>query len=171
MLVTAREATGGRVSRMTRRSVVLAVAALAACGAPPGTFTAEDEQAVRSLEEAYRTAWLANDSAAVMAVLSPDAVLMPAGVPPVRGDSAIREFWWPSDGSRTTITSYEITIEEVEGSADLAFLRGRGSLRFTYRSPGGEVSEVASRAVHLSIARRAADGEWRIARRAWSAIQ
>lgn len=153
-----------------RRELVLAVALCAAC-APTGDFTEQDEMAVRALEDAYRTAWLANDSAAVMATLTTDAVIMPAGMTPLTGDSAIREYWWPGDGSRTTITSYEISIEEVEGSGELAFLRGRGALEFTYRSPAGEVTELTSRAVHLSVARRGTDGAWRIARRAWSAIR
>lgn len=154
-----------------RVPIIIAAAVFTACGPAAGSFTMEDERAVRALEEAYRAAWLANDSAGVMSVLSEDAVLMPAGVQPLRGDSAIRRFWWPADGSRTTITSYELTLEEVEGSADLAFVRGRGDLAFTYRSPEGEVSHLTSRAVHLSLARRDPDGEWRIARRIWSAVR
>lgn len=145
--------------------------ALAACGSPGPSFTAEDEAAVRALEEAYRTAWLANDSAAVMATLEPDAVLMPAGMEPLAGDAAIRSYWWPDDGSRTTITAYDITVDEVEGAGDLAYLRGRGALEFTYVDPAGDASELTSRAVHLSVARRGADGAWRIARRAWSATE
>lgn len=80
---------------------------------------------MRTLDERYRAGWLANDSAAVMAVLAPDAVLMPAGMEPLRGDSAIRDFWWPAGGSRTTITAYDIAVEEVAGSGSLAFFRGR----------------------------------------------
>lgn len=144
---------------------------LAACAPPDAGFTNEDEAAVRALEEAYRTGWLANDSAAVMATLAPGAVLMPAGMQPLVGDSAIRSYWWPDDGSQTTIDAYEIAVEEVEGSGDLAYLRGRGSLEFTYRSATGEVSRLTSEAVHVSVARRGEDGRWRIARRAWSAIR
>ncbi|MDX1578972.1 MAG: DUF4440 domain-containing protein [Gemmatimonadota bacterium] len=125
---------------------------------------------MRHLEEAYRAAWLANDSAAVMATLTADAVLMPAGVRPVVGDSAIRAFWWPDDGSETLIRSYAIEVDEVEGSGDLAYVRGRGSLTFTYRSVEGDTSRVTSEAVHLSLLRRGPDGEWRIARRAWSPV-
>lgn len=143
---------------------------IAACAAPAAKFSREDEAAVRALEEGYRAAWLANDSAAVMAVLSRDAVLMPAGVRPLIGDSSIRAFWWPEDGSRTTITAYEISIDEVDGDGDLAFVRGRGTIDFTYRTPSGGTSELTSEAVHLSVARRGNDGEWRIARRVWSAI-
>ena len=157
---------------------------LAACGdtEPPdgpasavsssaASFTPDDREAVRALEEAYRTAWLANDSAAVMATLSPDAVLMPAGVEPLAGDSEIRAYWWPDDGSQTTIDRYEIEVEEVAGSGDLAYLRGRGLLEFTYVDAQGEASDLTSEAAHLSIARRGDDGRWRIARRAWSRVQ
>lgn len=154
-----------------RSSLLMVVLALAACAPSQRAFTAEDEAAVRALEEAYRQGWLANDSSAVMATLSPEAVLMPAGVEPLVGDAAIRSYWWPADGSETTIEAYSIVVQEVEGSGDLAYLRGRGSLEFTYRDPAGEVSRLTSEAVHLSVAERRADGRWQIVRRAWSAIR
>jgi ketosteroid isomerase-like protein len=149
---------------------LLLVTLVAAC-APAPRFTAEDEAAVRRLEEAYRMGWLVNDSAAVMATLDPAAVLMPAGVAPLVGDSAIRAFWWPDDGSRTTITGYDIVVDELDGSGDIAWLRGRADLSFTYVAPAGDTSQITSRAAHLSIARRGDDGGWRIARRAWSALR
>ena len=154
------------------RSLLLTtLIAISACAPTPMAFTADDDAAVRALEEAYRTGWLSNDSAAVMATLAPGAVLMPAGVPPLIGDSAIRHYWWPSDGSVTTIEGYEIEVEEVEGSGDMAYLRGRGSLAFTYQDAAGEVSHLTSQAVHLSVARRVDDGAWWITRRSWSAIR
>lgn len=152
-------------------SFAAVIVTLAACVPSGADFSAEDEAAVRALEEAYRAGWMANDSSAVMATLSPEAVLMPAGVRPVVGGSAIRAFWWPNDGSRTTIQAYTIIIDEVQGSGDLAYVRGRGSLEFTYRTSAGDTTHLTSEAVHLSVARRGEDGEWRIARRAWSAIR
>ena len=154
------------------RSLLAAIVMILAAYAPEDvSFTAGDETAVRGLEEAYRTGWLANDSAAVMATLAPGAVMMPAGVRPLVGDSAIRKYWWPNDSSQTIIESYEIAVDEVEGGGDLAYLRGRGSLKFTYRDAAGQVSHLPSQAVHLSVARRGEDGKWRIARRVWSAIR
>ena len=144
---------------------------LSACGAQEATFTAADEQAVRALEDAYRAGWLANDPPTVLATLATDAVLMPAGLQPLVGISAIEGYWWPDDGSQTTIHSYEIVIDEVEGSGDLAFLRGRGSLEFTYQDPAGVTSRLTSESVHLSVARRDGAGRWRIVRRSWSSIQ
>ena len=149
---------------------VLATACITG-GEAESDFGAADEQAVRELEERYRSAWLANDSAAVMATLAPGAVLMPAGMEPIRGDSAIRAFWWPDDGSSTTIEAYDVDVDEVRGSGDLAVLRGRGSIAFVYESPEGETSRLTSNAVHLSVAEADSSGTWRITRRAWSAIR
>lgn len=149
---------------------LVALTGVASCSTPPPAFSSDDEAAVRALEEAYRAGWLANDSSAVMATLASDAVLMPAGREPLKGHAEIRGYWWPADGSLTTIHDYRIRIDEVEGSRDLAFLRGRGELAFTYQDASGQVSELSSRAVHLSVARRGPDGSWRIIRRAWSAL-
>ena len=154
------------------RSLLVAVTlVMSACGSTQVSFTAADEQAVRALEEAYRTGWLANDPAAVMSTLDPEAVLMPAGLRPLIGHASIQDYWWPDDGSATTIHAYEIVVDELEGSGDLAYLRGRGSLDFTYQDPAGVVSRLASEAVHLSVARRDETGKWIIVRRSWSAIR
>ena len=154
-----------------RRLLPASLLIVTACTPAQTAFTPLDEADVRALEEAYRMGWLANDSGAVMATLAPDAVLMPAGVQPLIGESNIRPYWWPPDGTVTTIKSYEIDVDEVEGSGDFAYLRGRGSLEFTYQDAGGEVSDLTSQAVHLSVARRGKDGQWLIFRRAWSAIR
>jgi uncharacterized protein (TIGR02246 family) len=151
--------------------IVLTALVIVGCGAPEDPFSAADEAAVRALEESYRQAWLANDSEAVMATLASDAVIMPAGREPIQGDSAIRAYWWPDDGSSTTIHGYEITVDEVHGSGDLAFLRGHGTLSFEYQQSDGTVSEITSNSVYLAVAQRNEDGDWRIARRAWSPLR
>lgn len=154
-----------------RRVLMVLVLLSSGCEPDRGGFTARDEADVRELEEAYRLGWLANDSSAVMATLAADAVLMPAGMNPLVGHTVIRNFWWPADGSVTSIDAYEIHVDEVEGSGNLAYLRGRGVLEFTYHDAAGEVSEFSSNAVHLSVAKRGTEGRWRIVRRAWSAVR
>lgn len=156
-----------------RNLMVALLLANAASGCAPvaADFDEADAEAVRAVEEAYRLGWLANEPDAVMAVLEPGAVIMPAGVPPIEGDSAIRAYWWPSDGSITAIVEYEISVEEVLGGADLAILRGRGSLTFDHTAPEGESARFTSNSVHLSVFRRGPDGQWLISRRTWSALR
>lgn len=154
-----------------RAAVVLATVFVGACAEAEHSFGETDVAAVRAVEEAYRAGWEANDPDAVMATLTDDAVIMPAGAEPIRGNSAIRAYWWPADGSTTTIGRYEISVDEVFGDGDVALLRGRGALAFDYTSPEGETSAFTSNAVHLSVYTRGEDGRWRIARRAWSALR
>ena len=141
---------------------------LSACTRGPriATLTATDSAALRALDQAYVEAWLADDTAAVLATLTPDAVLMPAGVRPLATSEAIREFWWPRDGSRTRVTQYTTTIDEIAGTPDLAYMRGTGRLSFVYNKDTLRL-EQTNQNMTLTVLTRTADGRWRIHRRMW----
>lgn len=151
------------------RAAVSGVLLAAVACAAPGALTEEDRQAIRALDSAYVDAWLRDDTAAVMATLAPGAILMPAGVRPLEGDSAIRSFWWPTDGSRTRILAYETTVDEIDGGDSLAFVRGTGALHFVYEKDPTRL-EQASRNMTLTVVARQADGSWRIHRRMWGPL-
>jgi ketosteroid isomerase-like protein len=91
---------------------------------------------------------------------------MPAGVRPLETPEAIREFWWPRDGSRTRVTGYTTTIEEIGGTQDLAYMRGTGELSFVYEKDTLRL-EPTNRNMTLTLLARSADGRWRIRRRMW----
>ena len=153
----------------SHRSVALATALLlCACNRWPGTaaLTAADSIALRAVDQAYVEAWLADDTAAVLATLTPDAVLMPAGVRPLDTPQAIRDFWWPRDGSRTRVTQYTTTIDEIVGTQHLAYLRGTGRLSFTYQKDTLHV-EQTNQNMTLTVLARTTDGRWRIRSRMW----
>ena len=147
---------------------VLAALTLWACGSEPrmAGLTAADSAALRALDQAYVDAWLADDTAGVMATLTPDAILMPAGARPLATPEAIRAFWWPRDGSRTQVTAYNTTIDEIAGTPHLAYVRGTGRLSFVYQKDTLRL-EQTSRSMTFTVLTRAADGRWRIHRRAW----
>ena len=153
-------------------TIVLASATIALAGggcataAPLASLSRADVAAIRALDSAYVAAWLRDDTAAVLATLAPDAVLMPAGARPVAGHEAIRRFWWPSDGSRTRVTAYRTTVDEVSGAGALAYVRGTGTLSFTYERDTVRM-EQTSRTMTLTVVARQPDGSWRIHRRMW----
>ena len=158
--------------RSSPSSVPLAAALLfSACHAGPdhATLIAADSTALRALDQAYVQAWLADDTAAVLGTLAPDAVLMPAGARPLTTRDAIRDFWWPRDGSHTRITQYAATIDEIAGLRDLAYMRGTGRLTFTYVKDTLHL-EQTSRTMTLTLLTRAPDGRWRIRSRMWGPI-
>ena len=144
------------------------VLVLVACRSS-AALSAADRAALHRLDSAYVRAWLRDDTAAVMATLAPDALLMPAGVRPIAGHSAIRAFWWPRDGSRARISAYTTSIDEIEGTSALAYVRGRGTMTFTYVKDTVRL-EQTTRSMTLTIAARQPDGTWRIRRRMWAAM-
>lgn len=146
-----------------------AVSFMACSGFDNAYLTAEDRQQIRTLEGAYVDAWLRDDSAAVLATLGPDVVLMPGGSHPLIGLDAAREFWWPDDGSRTTITTYTTTIDEIGGRGPLAYVRGTGALDFIYERDTVRI-EQSSENMTLTIVRKGEDGVWRITHRMWASL-
>lgn len=125
-------------------------------------------EAVRAVDSAYVRGWVANDPTAVMATLTTDAVIIPDGMAPIQGDSAVRAYWWPEDGSETRVIDYETTIQEVGGAGTTAYLRGTGRLSFDWRSdPSEEWQAYSSRSVWLALLARGLDDRWRMTHRMW----
>lgn len=154
--------------------ILLPVLSLLACrplasGMETSPLSSEDVQAIRSLESAYVEAWLRDDTTAVLATLDTAPVLQPAGQRPLVGLEAVQGFWWPGDGSETRILSYEITVDEIGGMGSWAFSRGTGAMTFTWRREGPPQT-ISSRSMSLTVYRRNAKGDWRIARRMWGQL-
>jgi ketosteroid isomerase-like protein len=132
----------------------------------PASLTGKDSTAISDVQSAYVRAWLADDTAGVLATLDSGAVLLPPGQLPVKGPAAIRAFWWPTDGSRTTITDFEWTVEELVGTPELAFSRGISKVSWRYQKDTVR-SEQTSRSTNLTVFGRGANGRWRILRQMW----
>jgi uncharacterized protein (TIGR02246 family) len=130
------------------------------------SLTAQDSSAIEGVRSAYVRAWLTDDTSAVLATLDSEAVLLPPGRLPVKGQHAIRAFWWPTDGSHTTITQFEWTLEELTGTPQLAFSRGISTVGWRYEKDSVR-SEQTTRSTNLTILARGADGRWRILRQMW----
>ena len=150
------------------RTTVAAVLACMACTPTSGVGLSEqDAGEIRRLEESYVTAWVRNDSAAVMSIMATDAIIFPGRLPPAEGSAAIRAFWFPP-GPPTTVLSYRTEIAELDGAGDLAFVRGQGHLTFAFEDSSGQRQERSNRSVFLMIVRRDRSGAWKISRRMWS---
>ena len=129
-------------------------------------LTAQDSIDIEAVRAAYVQAWLADDTSGVLATLDTAAVLLPPGRLPLKGEREIRSFWWPTDGSRTTITAFDWALEEVVGTRELAFTRGVSTIGLRYVKDTVRV-EQTTRSTNLTILVRGADGRWRILRQMW----
>ena len=160
--------------RALRRVLAAIVPAfpIAACSRAetrPAPLSDRDRAAIRANDSAYVGAWIRDDTTGVLATLTTDPILIPGGFEPLRGLSAVKGFWWPSDGSHTKVTAFARTVEEIDGAGDVAFVRGADSLRFTY-TKGTNAQSSATRSVTLAVVRRQADGTWKIARMLWATV-
>jgi ketosteroid isomerase-like protein len=147
------------------------VAAIVGCGGSLDATThsalgASDSAAIRRLQDRYVASWLADDTAGVLALFEPDAMILPPGRRPITGIDSIRAYWWPRDGSSTHILTFTLSMDELQGAPPFAFTRGESTLGWTY-SKAGTTSRSTSRSLSLTMLRRSASGEWRIARQMW----
>lgn len=153
--------------RSTLRGPIILIAALAC--RPPQSPAASDAASaeLRAVNDGYRAAWLAGDSAAVLRLFAPDAVLLPHhGDPPVVGREAIARFWWPRDSPPTTVTALDLTTAGARAEGRTGVLWGRFTLAFSYPTEEGTRS-VRNAGTYLMVLRREPDGQWRITHRMW----
>jgi uncharacterized protein (TIGR02246 family) len=127
----------------------------------------DDEIAIKTTIEAYRTAWLANDAKSVLKTLTDDAVLLPAhGAPAVVGLEAIEKYWFTPGGPLTTITGLDLTIDEAGGNRTLAFARGLDSVAWTV-TENGVTRRHSHSGTYLNVMKKRPDGSWRIEVHMW----
>jgi len=130
-------------------------------------LSASDVAAIRTVLERYRTGWLANNADAVRGSFTQDAVLLPHhGVPPAVGMAAINEFWFPASPTKTTITTFVQTIDEVGGEGYLAYVRGTSEV--VWRVEGGAKSQHWRNSGNfLAILKKQDDGKWLMSHLIW----
>jgi uncharacterized protein (TIGR02246 family) len=133
-------------------------------------LSARDRAAIQALDTAFVQAWLRDDTAGVLALFHPDAVLLPPGGGAVEGLQAIRAYWWPDDGSHTRITAFNRELAEVEGTPALAWFRGVATLGWVYVKDGKEATQT-SRSTDLVLVAPDSAGRWRITRQMWAPVQ
>ena len=138
---------------------------------PPGLvasdLSATDRASIAAIGTAFVDGWMRNDSAAVLGLFLRSAVLLPPSSAPLSGIDSIRAFWWPTDGSKTTITSFQRTVESVTGNREVAVVKASVSLSWTTTAKDGKVTTQSSKSAELQTLARDALGKWKIARHAW----
>lgn len=95
--------------------------------------TPEDEAALRALDQAYKTQWMAGDADGVMALFTQDATLVPHhGDEPIKGQEAIRNFWFNPAYPPTVIPEWRRDAREIFVVGDMGVVRGRARLVWEY---------------------------------------
>jgi ketosteroid isomerase-like protein len=132
-------------------------------GKPPAD-TAADERAINAVREREITAFSAGAVDSLLAVMDPDAVMMPPNEPIVVGTDAVRT-WAQTMASQVTVNA-RYTGSKININGDWATERYTAVLRFTPKA-GGAAAEDVLKGIH--IYHRQPDGSWRIVQDVWNA--
>lgn len=136
---------------------------------PSSSYLKEIENVKKAFGE-YYTAWLSNNEEAVLKTFTTDAVIMPQGLLPKKGLDEIRGFWFPEDGSKTTITKFDYIIEDLKVDLNTAFVRSSSVLSFEYEKDGQKIVRRDQNQVHTTYMEKQNDGSWKVTCKMWSSL-
>lgn len=92
---------------------------------------AKDIETIKNIEEIFRTAWLKNDERTILSLFTDDATLYPGGGTPVRNKDGLYKYWFAPSDTITTITGFEINIEDVGGEKNYATVTASDEIFWT----------------------------------------
>lgn len=128
-----------------------------------------DEQAVRAINQNFVAAWLANDAEKILNLFEDNASITPGGAGFYKGKDKIKSFWFPQDGSVTTIDKFSNDIVFLKHSGDVMVATTNSKLSWTYQK--GDTSFGKDQEGYaLTFYRRQTDGSWKIWKQIWSDI-
>jgi uncharacterized protein (TIGR02246 family) len=132
-------------------------AGLGGCSPPPpsGPSTA-DREGVEATVSRYVEATNHGDAEALAALYDDDAVLLPPDHQPIRGRTAIGEFW-----SQGTDEGLEVTTLRLDVEGDIGYLVGQYTLPETEQEPADSGKTVM-------CLRRQRDGSWKVTADIWN---
>lgn len=113
----------------------------------------QDIAALKALDQAYAKEWQEGDADGVMALLTEDATIVPHhGDAPIKGQQAIRNFWFNPDYPPTVVPEWKREPAEVFVEGDIGVVRGRSRLVWEYDGmrttiPEGNYVIIAERKV------------------------
>jgi uncharacterized protein (TIGR02246 family) len=142
---------------MHKAVLILALAILALPAAALAQHDDHGDAEVAKVTAKWQSAYNAGDGAAVAALYTDDAVLMPPNSPPVTGGQAIEAFWSEAVGQGATT---ELTSKEVYAMGDMAVEVGM----YSGTNADGSHQDHG----HFTVIYKKVDGKWMMFRDMWN---
>jgi ketosteroid isomerase-like protein len=136
--------------------------AIACAGAPaPAPDTrAADAQAIRDLDARWNDYLKTSNDSAIIALYDSAAVLMPPGMPAIRGLDNIRGFWAQIWTLKATL---QLAVEDVVVEGGMAVDRGT----WTWEQPGPDGSTIKDNGKYL-VRWKKVNGQWKAVEDMWN---
>lgn len=133
-------------------------------------FSPCDRAQIEQLIKDYRSGWLSDDRQKLLELFADDATIIPSGLRPIQGKAAMAEFWWPQDGSTTTIQRYDIEVLKIDGDNHNGFVLENGKLSWSYHS-GATTFSKTQESSEVTVLKKNASGVWHITERIWTDVK
>jgi ketosteroid isomerase-like protein len=143
---------------MSKSSLVflLLLLSLATACQSRGT-SADDETALRKLDDEWSRAAGARDVEKTISYYSDDAVVMPPNIPTLTGKESIRTLWKSMLGSPDFSGGWKAAKVDVARSGDLAYVSG--TYEFNEKDDSGK--PMTDKGKYLEVWKKQADGSWK----------
>ncbi|NER13045.1 hypothetical protein GWK08_06315 [Leptobacterium flavescens] len=149
---------------------VLFVSLILGCGdTQKEKFDSTDETAIRQIHEDYVSGWLETDEEKIMGLLEENSRIQPNRLAPIEGKDKIREFWFPKDGSKTTINEYKTEIISLDILDSLAITTHSSLLDWSYQKDSTNFG-MRQKGFNTTLYRKQKNGSWKIWRSMWTDI-
>lgn len=116
----------------------------------------EDVAAIKAFHDVYVQAALEGGWEATLEFYTEDTIMMPPNAPMIQGKEALKAF----SEVFPPVTAFNMTLDEIDGRDDLAFVRGSFSMTLT---PEGAPEPIQDIGKFIEILRKQQDGSWLIA--------
>jgi len=113
----------------------------------------QDIRAIRDISERFPDMMMNKRFDALEGIYTEDAVIMPPGHDSVTGLREIENFL----GSFPPLTKFENVVDEVDGTGDMAYVRGHFRMVMVPEPGADPVEEFGQ---YLEIRRKQPDGSW-----------
>jgi ketosteroid isomerase-like protein len=128
-----------------------------------------DSQAVLQVHNDYVDGWLNMDQEKIMSLIEGDARLQPSGLSPVDGKSQIQDFWFPQDGSVTSVNDFKTNIISLEVLDTLAISTHHSILDWEYQMDTLSFGMIQE-GYNTTIYKKQSDDTWKIWRSMWADV-
>ena len=128
-----------------------------------------DQNVLNNMHQQYIEGWKTMNKEMVMSLFEEDAIIQPNRLKPIQGKENIKAFWFPNDGSVTTIHNFNTKEIAFQTMDTLAIATYTSNLDWSYKK-GETIMARDQKGVNTVIYRKQLDGSWKIWRRMWTDI-
>jgi sugar lactone lactonase YvrE/ketosteroid isomerase-like protein len=130
-----------------------------------------DSAAVQKILDEYVAAWLRGDEKGVLDPFEQRGRIQPSGMCPFDSLQNIRKFWFPTDGSTTTIHQFDLELQDMHAlGSDLIFTAQTSRLYWSYHLGDSRAGKLQY-GYATTVFRKQTDGQWKIWRQAWTDLK